>query len=57
MQEKRESDLERVKLDTSSSQEYKLNVIPDKTPKIRSIVIFMLGMALMEFAQKDLTGS
>ena len=26
-------------------------------PKILSIVIFMIGMSLIEFAQKDLTGS
>ena len=26
-------------------------------PKIKSIVIFMIAMSLVEFAQKDLTGS
>jgi len=26
-------------------------------PKIFSILVFMVGMALVEFAQKDLTGS
>ena len=31
---------------------------PEKyKPKMKSIVIFMIGMSLIEFAQKDLTGS
>ena len=40
---------EKVHSNKSGSENY--------IPKIRSIVIFMGAMALVEFAQKDLTGS
>ena len=46
-----------MKLAKAESDEDQNYALKGHKPKKCSIVTFMLGMALVEFAQKDLTGS
>ena len=59
LKEEKKSDrgIERVKLAKAESDKDQNYALKGHKPKKCSIVTFMLGMALVEFAQKDLTGS